>query len=49
MRDDLSPDTRKDQTRFCYFTRSGRLQRVLDDCGISKVDFDEFEKGLFKL
>jgi len=28
--------------------RSGRLQRVLDACGISKVDFDEVEKGLFK-
>jgi len=26
--------------------RSGKLQRVLDACGISKADFDEVEKGL---
>ena len=30
-------------------SRAGRLQRVLDACGISKADFDEVEKGLFKL
>jgi hypothetical protein len=28
--------------------RSGKLQRVLDACGISKGDFDAIEKGLFK-
>lgn len=40
----------REKTRLVFvITRSGRLQRVLDDCGISKVDFDEFEKGLFKL
>ncbi len=26
------------------FKRSGRLQRVLDACGILKADFDEVEK-----
>jgi len=30
-------------------SRAGRLQRVLDACGILKADFDEVEKGLFKL
>ena len=29
-------------------SRSGKLQRVLDACGIAKADFDEVEKGLFK-
>jgi len=29
-------------------SRSGKLQSVLDACGISKADFDEIEKGLFK-
>ena len=31
------------------FTRHGRLQRVLDGYGISKADFDEVEKSLFKI
>jgi hypothetical protein len=30
------------------FSRSGKLQRVLDACGISKGDFDAIEKGLFR-
>ena len=30
-------------------SRSGKLQSVLDACGISKADFDEVEKGLFKV
>jgi hypothetical protein len=29
--------------------RSGTLQRVLDGCGISKAQFDEVEKGLFRV
>ena len=29
--------------------RSGTLQRVLDGCGISKAQFDEVEKGSFKV
>ena len=29
--------------------RSGTLQRVLDGCGISKTQFDEVEKGSFKV
>jgi len=28
--------------------RSGKLQRVLDACGISKGDFDKIEKEIFK-
>jgi len=30
-------------------SRSGKLQSVLDACGIAKADFDEVEKGLFKV
>jgi hypothetical protein len=38
------------ETRLVFvITRSGRLQCVLDGCGISKADFDEVEKGLFKV
>ena len=29
--------------------RSGSLQRVLDDYGIPKAQFDELEKGSFKV
>jgi hypothetical protein len=37
------------ESRFGFvISRSGKLQRVLDACGISKVDFDEIEKELFK-
>jgi hypothetical protein len=39
---------RAETRRGFVITRSGRLQRVLDGCGISKADFDEVEKGLFK-
>jgi hypothetical protein len=48
MRDNLSPDTGRDRLVF-VIRRSGRLQRVLDGCGISKADFNEVEKGLFKV
>ena len=38
------------ETRLVFdISRSGKLQRVLDGCGISKADFDEVEKGLFKV
>ena len=30
-------------------SRSGRLQQLLDACGIAKADFDAVEKGLSKL
>jgi len=30
------------------FSRSGKLQRVLDACGISKGDFDKIENGLLR-
>jgi hypothetical protein len=30
-------------------SRSGRIQRVLDGCGIAKTDFDAIEKRLFKV
>ena len=30
-------------------SRSGRLQQVLDACGIPKADFDAVEKGLSNL
>ena len=37
------------ETRLGFvISRSGKLQRVLDACGIPKADFDEIEKGLFK-
>ncbi len=39
----------REKSRFVIaFRRSGRLQRVLDACGILKADFDEVEKRLFK-
>ena len=38
------------ETRLVFvISRSGKLQRVLDACGIPKADFDKVEKGLFKL
>jgi hypothetical protein len=39
---------RAETRRGFVITRSGRLQRVLDACGIPKADFDEVEKWLFK-
>jgi hypothetical protein len=39
----------REKTKLGFFiSRSGKLQRVLDACGISKADFDEIEKWLFK-
>ncbi len=35
---------RAETRRGFVITRSGRLQRVLDACGIPKADFDEVEK-----
>jgi len=38
------------ETRLVFsISRAGSLQRVLDGCGISKADFDEVEKRLFKV
>jgi len=39
---------RAESRRGFVITKSGRLQRVLDACDISKADFDEIEKGLLK-
>jgi hypothetical protein len=40
----------REKTRLVFvISRSGRLQRVLDACGILKAEFDEVEKGLFKV
>jgi hypothetical protein len=40
----------REKTRLVFsISRSGRPQRVLDACGIPKADFDEVEKGLFKV
>jgi hypothetical protein len=40
----------REKTRLVLaISRSGKLQRVLDAYGIPKADFDEVEKGLFKL
>ena len=40
----------REKTRLVLvISRSGKLQRVLDACGIAKADFDEVEKGLLKL
>jgi hypothetical protein len=37
----------REKSRFGFvMSRAGRLQRVLDGCGISKAEFDEVEKGL---
>lgn len=39
-----------EKTRLAFsISRSGRIQRVLDACGIAKADFDEVEKALFKV
>jgi len=40
----------REKARFVLAIRmAGRLQRVLDACGIPKAEFDEIEKGLFKV
>ena len=40
----------REESRFeISIRRSGSLQRVLDGCGISKTQFDEVEKGSFKV
>jgi len=40
----------REKTKLGFvISRSGKLQRVLDSCGILKADFDKVEKGLFKL
>jgi len=40
----------REKSRFVFaIRRSVRLQRVLDNCGIRKTDFDEVEKALFKV
>jgi hypothetical protein len=39
----------REKTKFVIvISRSGRLQRVLDACGISKAEFDKVEKGMLK-
>jgi hypothetical protein len=40
---------RKESRFIISIGSSGTLQRVLDGCGISKVQFDEIEKGSFKV
>ena len=39
---------RAETRRGFVITRSSRLQRVLEACGVPKADFDEVEKWLFK-
>ena len=40
----------REKTRLVIsLSRAGSLQLVLDTCGIAKADFDEVEKGLFKV
>jgi len=40
----------REKSSFVFsIRRSGRLQRVLDDCGVPKAEFDEIERGLIKL
>jgi hypothetical protein len=40
----------REKSRFVIaIRRSGRVQRVLDACGIPKAQFDEVEKGPFKV
>ena len=40
----------REESRFeISIRRSGTLQRVLDGCGISKAQFDEVEKGSFRV
>ena len=39
----------REKTKLVFvISRAGRLQRVLDACGIPKADFDDVEKGLLK-
>ena len=40
---------RKESRFDISIRRSGTLQHVLDGCGISKAQFDEAEKGSFKV
>ena len=40
---------RKESRFELSIRRSGTLQRVLDDCGISKAQFDEVENGSSKV
>jgi len=46
LRDELSPAGRRDHARLFYWC-VGKLQRVLDGCGILRADFVEVEKTLF--
>jgi hypothetical protein len=40
----------REETSLVFsISRSYRLQRVLDACGISRAEFDEIEKGLSKV
>ena len=40
----------REKSRFVMSIRkSGRLQRVIDACGFPKAQFDEVEKGSFKV
>ena len=40
----------REKTKLGFvISRSGKLQRVLDAYGITKADFDEVEKGWFRL
>lgn len=40
----------REKFRFVISIRkSGRLQRVIDACGIPKAQFDDVEKGSFKV
>ena len=40
----------REESRLVISIRSvGSLQRVLDGCGISKAQFDDVEKGSFKV
>ena len=40
----------REESRFeISIRRFGSLQRVLDGCGIPKAQFDEVEKGSFKV
>jgi len=40
----------REKTKFdISISRAGGLQRVLVACGILKAEFDEIEKGLFKV
>ena len=40
----------REKTRFVIsISRAGGLQRVLNGCGMLKAEFDEIEKGSFKV